>query len=341
MYRYKFLFCFLICLAVAGAAIPALGDFTPGHVVVVNDPSAKSAGVDSVVEFTADGTLSQTLLSTSAGITGLSRTVYDPVSGHLFYSISSYPNSMYIIREIDSTGTLIATITHPNFYSGNISMAINQNGDLYIANSQRIYVKLSGTTEVTYLFDLPYTGIGDLDIDSEGNLYLSDPFISDVVYKIFPDGSTVVFADTSDGLNSPYGIAISPEGDLYVANNQYSSAKIFRVPADGSAAEVFSTQNVSMGVLEMTFGPDGLLYTANRENDRIYTYDSEGAAATLFADGTAGLNTPSSMTFITDPSQCLIDADGDLDVDGEDLASFALNFDAGCLEQVAIAFGTN
>lgn len=312
--------------------------FTSDRLIIINNPSAMSAGVDSLIELLPTGNLSGVLVPESRNITGMSRTVYDPDSDHVYYSISSWPRQIFEIREINSDGNLIATHVHPDFGSGNISMTIAANGDLFIANNQKIFVKRAGQSDITFLFDLPYTGIGDLAVDQQGNLFLSDPFVSDCVYKIFPDGTTVVFADAANGLDSPYGLAVSSEGDLYIANYTHRDPAIIKITPEG-VSSVFSTRGLSQGVIDLAFGPDQRLYTANRENDTIHAFETDGSA-TIFADGNDGLFAPSSIAFVTIPPVCTTDWDSDKDVDGIDLAFFALNYNNSCLEAFAGVFGS-
>ncbi len=85
------------------------------------------------------------------------------------------------------------THTHPDFGSGNISMVFDRDGNLHIANDGFIYLKEAGELDIVKRFVLPYTGIGDLEIDSAGNLYLSDPFINDTVYCLLPTAPTKPF----------------------------------------------------------------------------------------------------------------------------------------------------
>lgn len=328
-----------IAMAILITLLPlsAWAEFSRGNLIVVNDPSAMSAGVDFLAEFDPSGTLATVLVSQNLGITGMRRVAYDPVSGHLFYSISSWPDQVFEIREIDESGSLVATFARPDFDSGNISLAFSRNGDLFIANGGFIYVKESGQSDIIRLFTLPYTGIGDLEIDHWGNLFLSDPFINDVVYKIFPNGSVIVYADKSDGLVRPYGLAVDRSGNLFIANNTWPNSSIVKMAANGQA-EVFTTDHVSQGILDMAFDESGMLFVSNRENDTIHQYDQNGTA-TLFADGASGLKVPSSLAFIIPASTCRPDKDGDGDTDGLDLAQFAVGFDAGCMEIIASSFG--
>jgi hypothetical protein len=318
-------------------AVPAAADFTEGHLFIVNEPSSGSAGNDFVLEFDPAGTNLATLVPDTLGIAGMRRLAFDGTTGHLLYSVSNYSTTTYEIRELDSDGSLLQTYTHPDFDSGNISMVFDRSGNLFIANGDYIYRKAAGSPDIVRMFTLPYTGIGDLAIDSAGNLYLSDPFIDDVVYRISKDGTVTAFAAFADGVHRPYGLAVDADDNLYIANSSNQYPAIIRITPDGSAS-VFSDDLDTAGVLDMTFDENGVLYASNRSAETIHTLDADGVA-TLFADSTDGLDDPSALAFIITRPPCLPDTDTDGDVDGSDLATFAAAVDRGCMTGFAASFG--
>jgi hypothetical protein len=328
----------LLATVTVGAPFAAHAEFAADHLFVVNEPSSGSAGNDFMVEFDPDGTLLSTLISQNQHIIGMRRVAFDAVSGHLFYSVSSWSDQIFEIREIDSSGALIETYTNFDFGSGNISFVFDRQGKLYIANDGTIFVKEAGESEIVRLFTLPYTGIGDLEIDSVGNLYLSDPFVNDTVYKIFPDGSVIAYVDSSDGIDNPYGLAVDENDNLYVANSSDANPAIVKVTPDGQPT-VFASADVQAGILDMTFDDHQILYVSNRSQETIQTFDANGNAA-LFADSGDGLNYPSSMAFIVSKPSCNLDIEPDGDLDGTDLFDFANNFDSGCLAQFVGAYGS-
>lgn len=330
----KFYLCLILVLALP---LAAAAGFVENNLIVVNDPSAMSAGVDFLDEFGPDGTRVTTLVPPSLNIKGMRRVVHDPHTGHVLYSISSWGDQIFEIREIDWEGSLAATYTHEDFTSGNICLAVGRNGDLFIANGDTIFVKPAGSATVTPLFPLPYTGIGDLEMDSQKNLYLSDPFISDVVYLISPDGIVSIAADSSDGVTNPYGIAVDQQDSLFIACNSHSGTYI--VKKSRGSARIFSRASMSYGILDMTVDGQNRLFAANRETDTIWVFDSDGNAE-VFADGSDGLKVPSSMAFILPKPVCPKDFDEDGDVDGQDLAGFILWTTGTCLSEMAGAFGT-
>ena len=313
-------------------------DFDAGNLFIINEPSSGSAGYDFIVEFASDGTSLSTLIPQTQNITGMRRVAFDSVSGHLFYSVSCWSDQIFEIREVDSSGALINTYTHEDFGSGNISFVFDSAGALHIANNGYIFVKQPGEAELVRLFELPETGIGDLEIDSAGNLYLSDPFVNDTVYKIFADGTVISYVDSADGIDNPYGLAMDGSDNLYVANSAYNKPAIVKVTND-TQVSVFNDKNVESGILDMTFDNHGMLYVSNRSQETIQVFDAN-ANPTLFADAEDGLDDPSSMAFITTNSSCSTDIEPDGDVDGMDLADFAVHFDSACLAELARAYGS-
>lgn len=311
--------------------------FTTGNLFVVNEPSSGSAGYDYILEFSQEGTNLRTIVPQSQSILGMTRLAYDKVSGHLFYSVSVWDTKTFVIREIDDTGMLVRTYTHPDFGSGNISMAFDPAGNLHIANDGYTYRKMANSTTIEKRFQLPYTGIGDLEIDSKGSLYLSDPFVNNAVYKIFPNGSIITFVDSADGIKNPYGMAMDKNDNLYVANSSYPNGAIMKVSPAGNSS-VFA--KIEPGILDMTFDANQILYVSNRSMATIHKFNDSGVG-TLFANAANGLNDPSGLAFIINANACTTDSDGDSDVDGADLFSFATAYEAGCLEAFAADFGRN
>ena len=331
---------FLFSIAIA-CLFPTIlwADFTEGNLFVVNEPSSVSAGYDFILEFSPEGDQLDTLIPKTLNILGMSDLAFDPVSEHFFYTVNNWNPKIFEIREVDKNGTLLHTYTHSEFGSGNIELVFDREGNLFIANDDFIYKKEVGNPDIIQLFELPYTGIGDLEMDRHGNLYLSDPFLNDIVYKITPDGTATTFADGSDGLQHPYGLAMDGEGNLYVANTHPSApATIVRVDPLGNAALFAGDISFQPIIIDMAIDVDGVLYASCRFDNTILKFDPHGSWTT-FADSEDGLLNPSSMAFIIFPSACRTDFDGDNDVDGSDLASFAAAFDKDCLEIFAEKFG--
>ena len=123
-------------LVVISCLFPGIlwADFTEGNLFVVNQPSSGSAGYDFILEFSPQGSNLGTLIPQSLHILGMRDLAFDPVSGHLFYTVSSWTEQIFEIREIDENGILVHTYTHSDFGSGNIELVFDRAGNLFVAN---------------------------------------------------------------------------------------------------------------------------------------------------------------------------------------------------------------
>ena len=331
---------FLSLILTLSGVVEATAQFPPQTFYVLNEPSCHyGAGPDFIDQYALGGENLSRLIPLELCVEGMSDLAFDPLTGNLLYSVSHYSNQTFEIREIDSSGTQVRTYTHENFGSGNISMVFGRDNTLYIANDGSIFRRLPGQAEIQWFCALPYTGIGDLEIDSQGNLYLSDPFVNDVIYRILPDGTVETFADDADGVKQPYGLAMDAEDNLYVGNSYYWEPAIIKINPAGEG-EVFASGGLlEPSILDLAFDDQGNLLAACRNTHKIIRYDSEANDA-LFADETAGLYFPASMVLI--PFPCGPDFDDDADVDGSDLvrlAGAALN--PQCLGSFSLAFGSS
>lgn len=137
-----------------------------------------------------------------------------------------------------------------------------------------------------------------------------------------------------------YAVAGFTENNLIVVNDPSAMSagmdSLDEFSPDG--ALVFSQASMPYGILYMTLNGQNRLFVANRENDTILVFDSDGNAQ-LFADASDGLRVPSSMSFILPESVCIKDFDTDTDVDGVDLREYVLRFDGACLDEFAGNFG--
>jgi len=333
--NYFFIFIAVTCLLPGFAR----ADFSEGNLFILNQPSSRSAGPDFILEFSPEGDYLNTLISTTLNIQGMRDLAFDPVSGHLFYTVNHWGDQIFEIREIDENGTLLNTYISSEFGSGNIELVFDQEGNLLIANDGFIYKKEAGSSDIIQLFELPYTGIGDLEQDSHGNLYLTDPFINDVVYKITPDGTATIFADSDDGIDNPYGLAMDKDNNLYVGNNIPSGpATIVKLDPFGTPTPFAGGISFQPGILDMVFDANGVLYASCRSDHEILKFDA-GGNRVIFADNDDNISDPASMAFIIYPLSCPTDFDEDGDIDGSDLAEFAANFIEDCLEAFAGMFG--
>src|SRR5262249_37088104 len=134
------------------------------------------------------------------------------------------------------------------------------------------------------------------------------------------DGTTGAFKGTfvasgSGGLGGPSGLAVGPDGDLYVNGDQPTNNPVLHY--DGATGAFLGTLVPSGGLTTsegMIFGPDGNLYRVDETGSRILRYSGTTGAplpapgqsgAIYVAAHSGGLGQPTSLTF---------GADGNLDV---------------------------
>ena len=141
-------------------------------------------------------------------------------------------------------------------------------------------------TGANALFNLPY----GITIDPDENLYVTDTN-NHIIRKITPDGVVTTFAGTAgtpgsaDGtgtnasFNSPYGITIDPDGNLYVTD---TGIQTIRMITPGGVVTTIAGTAGSTGSADgtgtnasfdhphgITVDPAGNLYVADTNNHSI------------------------------------------------------------------------
>lgn len=79
--------------------------------------------------------------------------------------------------------------------------------------------------------------------------------------------------------NRPTGVAFAPSGELYVCDG-YGNARVHRFTADGKLIQSWGEPGIGQGEFKLPHDiwvqPDGTVMVADRENDRIQFFSSEG-----------------------------------------------------------------
>ncbi len=159
----------------------------------------------------------------------------------------------------------------------------------------------------------------DVAVDSAGNVYIAD-LMNNRIRKVGTDGRISTFAGngqanysgdnglaTSAGINSPYGVAVGPDGYVYIAD--YGNNRIRKVGPPGCTAStcvittVAGNGNGGVGAdgvpainspvpnpTDVAFDPAGSMYIAEYVNSFVRRVTPDGYISTVAGGGQYGPN---------------------------------------------------
>lgn len=155
-------------------------------------------------------------------------------------------------------------------------------------------------------------GVEGIAVADDGTLYLAD-YNNNRIRKVTPDGIITTIAGTGDAgftpgptpatqaqLNGPNGLVLAPDGTLYLGN--IGSDTIQKITPDGMLSTVAGDGSTGDGgdgglATDAQFdnpipglGPDGTLYIADYNNNKIRMVDAEGIVTTIAGTGTEGFS---------------------------------------------------
>lgn len=130
-------------------------------------------------------------------------------------------------------------------------------------------------------------------VDSENNLYVTDALgqgeIGQQVLKFSPEGKLLlalgkagVAGNGPDTFDRPDGVAIAPNGDIFIADghNDATNSRIVVFSQDGKFIRTFGQKGSRPGDLHephsICFDSQGRLFVADRLNNRIEIFTQEG-----------------------------------------------------------------
>jgi sugar lactone lactonase YvrE len=234
-------------------------------------------------------------------------------------------------------------------------LALGPEGTLYISDVDGHRVRaVAGDTIQTVAgggnvhpgVEVPGAGPTGYDIGSpfgvavgaDGTLYITNPD-SERIYSVahgqlspFPSNASfsITCTTSADCLPSTLGLAVSPEGNLYVADPQSNTVRV--VGADGiirvvagtpdqssSRGTVFSGDGdqadhaVLNGPVGVAFGPDRTLYVADTNNNRVRAIGPDGVIRTIAGtdkQGVRGNGVPATQAELARPLALTVGSDG-------------------------------
>ncbi|MBI4384304.1 MAG: SMP-30/gluconolactonase/LRE family protein [Nitrospinae bacterium] len=205
-----------------------------------------------------------------------------------------------------------------SFYAISDISADNK-GVLYVADQSNPFVrKIDKNGTVSKVAENSWKELGDkvhpngVAADAAGHIYVSDS-AGCAIWRIdAADGKVSVFAGTGDfedsgddgpalsaGIRSPGGLAFSPQGELYVAEEQ--SNRIRRIDKNGIISRVAGTGEPGFsgdggaatdarlkGPHRMVFDAKGNLYFTDRDNNHVRKIDARGVIASVAGNQNIG-----------------------------------------------------
>jgi sugar lactone lactonase YvrE len=198
-----------------------------------------------------------------------------------------------------ASSTPLLTVAKPAFVKGSRNSSA---GTLYVGD----WSGVAAFDLSSYKLLRTYSGVDyaqGLAEDGSGNLYVTSSDPNEVLE--FAAGSTKLIRTITKGISTPVDIAVGPNGDLYVSNQDYSGL--------AGDVSVYSPsgkliKSITKGIkqpLHITFDSKGNLYVANPPDNDVLVYQN-GEDKLTKAIQTVGVI----------PENLLVDSTGNLYVGG-------------------------
>lgn len=179
--------------------------------------------------------------------------------------------------------------------------------------------------------DAQFNSPNGIAIDSAGNLYIADSG-NNCIRKVTPAGLVSTLAGgvqgnlegtgTSAEFNSPYGLAVGPDGTVYVADTYNNCIRKIApngvtgtLAGSGTAGYKDGTSSVAEFNLpfSLTLDSNGNLYVADAGNNRIRKVSPLGDVTTLAGNGISGLVDGSALdASFSIPNDVVVDSNGNV-----------------------------
>jgi sugar lactone lactonase YvrE len=194
-----------------------------------------------------------------AGILNATGLAFNP-EGDLFVTSRAEGN----VYRVDAAGEFSVYAEGMGVATG---CAFDHEGNLFVGDRSGTIFKIDTDRKIFVHATLePSVAAYHMAVDAAGTLYVTAPTLSsnEAIFAVEPHGETRVWFR---GLGRPQGLAVSRDGDVYLAACLHGRHGLVRVTSQGEASLVLAGSNL-VGV---AFSPHGTVVLAT--NDAIYDVD--------------------------------------------------------------------
>jgi DNA-binding beta-propeller fold protein YncE len=229
----------------------------------ISGPRGKQTPV-SVMRISIDGRVTPFV----TGLLNATGLAFSP-AGDLYVTSRAEGN----VYRIDAAGEFTVYVEGMGVATG---AAFDAEGNLYVGDRSGTIFKINPERQIFVHATLePSVAAYHLAVNAAGTLFVSAPSLSsnDAIWAIEPNGDTRVWYR---GLGRPQGLAISSQGDVFVAACLHGRRGLVRITPQGEASLVLAGDNL-VGV---AFSPLGTAVLAT--NDSVYDVDLGVEGLNLF-----------------------------------------------------------
>jgi sugar lactone lactonase YvrE len=172
---------------------------------------------------------------------------------------------LYVTSRAEGNVYRIDPAGEPVLYAEGMGVAtgavFDAKGNLFVGDRSGTIFKINPDRQIFVYATLePSPAAYHLAIDAAGTLYVTGPTLSsnDAIWAINSDGNARVWYS---GLGRPQGLALSKEGDIYLAACLHGRRGVVRVTPQGKATLVLAGANI----VGLAFSPLGTVILATNE----------------------------------------------------------------------------